>query len=451
MRETKRRMEFFSMYDCTGIAAHLEKMALKGWALEKPGTFLWRYRRMEPKKLRYAVVYLPGSSEFDAAPTEENQDLQAFCAEAGWVQVGSVAQMHIFCNESEDPVPIETDAMVQIGSIHAAMKRNFIPSQIVLLLLAAVNLGMRLWEFSVNPLKYLSSASGQVTISCWLMVIALTVTELFCYFRWRRRALAAAREDGTFLPTRSTRIFQRLYFILLGLLVLSWFALAAEPREKFLIAAMLAVLALIFAGVFGVKHLCKKLGAGRNVTRILVFGTAVVMSFAVIGAAVFGVLRLSDEWFGREVETYDYQGITFEVYHDELPLYVEDLTDTSYDRYSTYMVTQRSLLLTNRSGLQRPRVGDTGGAMLGYNIYDVRFGFLRNWVRQELIDTYADVSGRRPTDFPVKGVLVSDLYPGEEGMGMYVLTWKNRVVLLSADWNLTDEQLATAVDTLMLQ
>ena len=57
MKETKRRMERLSFYDHTGIAAHLEKMAAKGWMLDKIGAYLWRYRRTEPKQLAFAVSY----------------------------------------------------------------------------------------------------------------------------------------------------------------------------------------------------------------------------------------------------------------------------------------------------------------------------------------------------------------------------------------------------------
>ncbi len=35
MRETKYRIEHFAFYDHSGIARHLERMAEKGWMLEK--------------------------------------------------------------------------------------------------------------------------------------------------------------------------------------------------------------------------------------------------------------------------------------------------------------------------------------------------------------------------------------------------------------------------------
>ena len=71
MRETKRElMPQYSYYDRTGIAAHLADMAAQGWMLEKLGAWSWRYRRTEPKKLRFAVTYFPAASQFDPGPSE---------------------------------------------------------------------------------------------------------------------------------------------------------------------------------------------------------------------------------------------------------------------------------------------------------------------------------------------------------------------------------------------
>ncbi len=59
MRDVKRRIETYSFYDRSGIAAHLEAMAAKGWRLERITSSFWYYRRSEPQKLHYAVGVLP--------------------------------------------------------------------------------------------------------------------------------------------------------------------------------------------------------------------------------------------------------------------------------------------------------------------------------------------------------------------------------------------------------
>ena len=59
-----------SFYDRTGIQAHMEQMAAKGWMLEKMSRFFWTYRRAEPKAMHFSVVYFAPASEFDCAPGE---------------------------------------------------------------------------------------------------------------------------------------------------------------------------------------------------------------------------------------------------------------------------------------------------------------------------------------------------------------------------------------------
>ena len=54
MKHTKFEwMPLYSYLDRTAITAHLSDMAAQGWMLEKIGGWNWRYRRTEPKKLRF--------------------------------------------------------------------------------------------------------------------------------------------------------------------------------------------------------------------------------------------------------------------------------------------------------------------------------------------------------------------------------------------------------------
>ena len=74
MRDVKYRLETFTLYDYRGVERHLEAMEAKGWRLEKTGN-LWKYRRTEPKKVHYAVTYVPEASEFNPAPTAGQENL----------------------------------------------------------------------------------------------------------------------------------------------------------------------------------------------------------------------------------------------------------------------------------------------------------------------------------------------------------------------------------------
>ena len=65
MQAKRWELNLYSFYDHTGMERHLEKMAAKGWLLESIGTTLWRYRRIEPQRLRFSVAYYPDATESD--------------------------------------------------------------------------------------------------------------------------------------------------------------------------------------------------------------------------------------------------------------------------------------------------------------------------------------------------------------------------------------------------
>ena len=65
----KRELNLYAFYDHTGLERHLEKMAANGWMLEAVGTYALRYRRCEPKKLRFAVSTTPRPTAF--GPTNQ--------------------------------------------------------------------------------------------------------------------------------------------------------------------------------------------------------------------------------------------------------------------------------------------------------------------------------------------------------------------------------------------
>lgn len=59
MRDVKRRMENYSFYDRSGIAAHLEAMAAKGWQLEHMTNLIWTYRRLRAAEAALRCHVLP--------------------------------------------------------------------------------------------------------------------------------------------------------------------------------------------------------------------------------------------------------------------------------------------------------------------------------------------------------------------------------------------------------
>ena len=124
MKSTKYCMENLFLYDYKHVEEHLSAMAAKGWRLESIGARLWKYRRAEPGKVRYAVTYIQDASQFNPGPTEGQESLAELCAAAGWEKVCDWFQMQIFSTEDLRAVPLETDEALRLQNIQRLMSKR---------------------------------------------------------------------------------------------------------------------------------------------------------------------------------------------------------------------------------------------------------------------------------------------------------------------------------------
>ena len=196
----KRELFLFSFHDHTGIARHLEKMALKGWLLDRTG-FFWTYHSCEPQSIRYAVTYFPDTEEASG----KEALFRDLCQEAGWAFVTKHKEMQIFRSTLPDPEPLDTEPMAQIEAIHASMKRVELNGLFSSLLNAFLVIA---WFFIYDDLYghawYLSSSLFLTLFLCAALNIVRDLWQLFAYYRWHRRAVSAAKK-GVFLPTKGRR------------------------------------------------------------------------------------------------------------------------------------------------------------------------------------------------------------------------------------------------------
>ena len=138
MKNVKYILNDNDLYDYHRIQEKLSRMAAEGWHLKKITHFLWKFRRGEPKQVRYEITYSVAASEYNSQPTEEEQDLAALCAEAGWELAASIAQVQIFRNEDPNATPLETDEVKKYRNIRQSMIKHQFRQQLLMIALFAV-------------------------------------------------------------------------------------------------------------------------------------------------------------------------------------------------------------------------------------------------------------------------------------------------------------------------
>ena len=215
MRETKRRLASFAFYDRSGIEKYLERQAQAGWMLEKIGDLFWGFRRIEPKRIRFCVVYCAKAPVLGSGRSDAEMELADFCEHTGWKLAASCGKMQIFWNGSPDPVPLETDAVLSVSAIHSMAKKSYLPTSG---LLVAATLVKLVTAFSKG---WPNSLPNVCTLVLWVLLFAYSLMDVVGYYHWYRQAKAAAALDGSFLET-SAGWFRRLRSLMIVCVTVLW-------------------------------------------------------------------------------------------------------------------------------------------------------------------------------------------------------------------------------------
>ena len=433
MKDTKRRFEWFSFYDHTGIEKHMERMAEQGWLLEKIGGFTWHYRRIEPKKLTFSVSFFPKASVFDPGPSEEQETFRDFCAHTGWTLAASSAQMQVFYNERESPVPIDTDPALEVEAIHKAAKKSWLISQLLLLAVGVLNFGQFLWRLLDDTVATLSSSLMLFSLVCWPMLFVLIGTDLGTYFLWRRRALKAA-EQGEFLATKSHPMIQKLALavVLIGMV---W---CLSYLRGGLLTLMVVYLVCMFGIVFVVmqlRELLKRKKVSAGVNRVVTLGACVVLPLILVVLTLAFVLK-TDGLRTQEP--------------DQLPLALIDLVKNPADGELDQNVRRsRSPLLAVLDVSQHfwggRGVGDPPPHWLEYTVTEVKIPALYGVCRDDLLHQH-DRYGQHysPIDPAPWGAqeAYQAAYEDSGPMNHFLLCYPDRIVEFYLDTEPTPEQMA---------
>ena len=465
MRNTKREwMPLYGFLDRKRVTDHLSDMAAGGWMLDHLSSWSWRYRRTEPKRLRFAVTFFAGAGRFSPTPAEGLDTFQDYCAQAGWHTAASLDQVQVFYNEDPDAVPIETDPAAELENIRRSVGKPMVRSYLALLLICLLEVAQQCWQLLRDPVDTLVNANGLLSYTAYLPLLVLILASLFSYRRWLRRASAAA-EAGLPLPDlRSARGLSVLVIVWSVLLIVGVFAsLSRSTGMVLLTMGMLLFLALTCFLADTARKSLQHLRCPPWANVLVMAGICVAM-FAGGMAGLFALVmhNAGTGWLEDRppAETYTYHGMTWSVYHDPIPLRVEDLVEVDYDRWSTEADVDRSPLAVHGTYRQDARLGDGDLPELRYEIVTVQNSFLYDLCKRDFIqwverdndqlpeedwDVYQPVD---PAPWGAEEVL--QRYRSGEPVNQFLLCWPGRMaeVDLPWDWDLTAGQMALIGETL---
>lgn len=464
MKDTKRCFCLFSYYDQQAIGETLERMAENGWMLEKPGSFLWTYRRCEPKKLRFCVTFFPEASDFDPGPTDGELTKIDYCREDGWELAARWGVMQIFYSEDPDAVPIETEPVTQVENICRSMKKNVLFPQALICVILLWNLFLRVSQWKRDPAGELSSPYSLYAALMFAVLLLACLYEIAFYFFWSRKARAAARNSGVFLPIRSRPAASSILVALSVLL----FLLACRALEGTLgsMALWLCAVPLIIAAGNLLKSFLKKWGVPRNLNRIISVCSVFLLTFLLLGSITAAILRgeLRPDNGKTVVGTYELYGRTRYIYDDPLLLEIEELADpgTLHGTQWSKEAEHQETFLLSRSEYRQYAVPGEGNDRaaefeLSYTVIEVKQNFLYSFIKNAVLNARQDevYDGGVFTDHyePVDASVwhadeAYQLHWSESVLNTYLICRQNRIVEVKFYWEPTAEQIALAAERL---
>ena len=457
MKDTKRQMIRYAFYDQSALQTHFEEMAEKGWLIEKVNSFFFQFRRITPQKLHFCVTYFPDASEFDPAPSEKQRMMEAFAAKDGWKLLTRWGQMQIFCNDTDEPVPIETDPVTQVETIFRAMKKNLLPAHLSMLLLAIYQLVFNSYRAFQEPVEFLSTPHLFTSLPVWILILLAEIKEIVTCFFWYRKAKPAAAR-GIFLPVKTN------YTITIALLLSCLFALISTLQLPDSLRMVSLVWIVFIIGIIWLSHKIKQklknvgVTRGANYTITVLFTIFTTLLF--LGGLVFFVIQHGLDDGKQPVGTYEHNGWTFEIYDDKMPLYVEDMVKVENAEWSKEQKLHNETFLLEVTEYEQDHI--RGGPervslQIDYRIIDIKLPFLYNTIKQSLLnerqdeihDDFIFTDHYEPIDAaPWQALEAYQLHWSGSILSQYLVCFENRIVEIGFYWEATPEQIAIAAEKL---
>ena len=437
--KTKREIFMHSLLEFKEIEKRLEQRALEGWRLKKIG-FFWTYEKAEPKQVHYSIVFFPKTNVLEPEPSDSLVMMREYCEQTGWKLVAEQGQMQIFCNEEPNPVPIETEAWIQVKNIHETMKKGIILTHTILLVNAILQLGMQTIQFFTDPLDWLSMGYNFFMVWTWIFLGIGSAVELIHYFAWYKKAKRIAEEEeDLYLPKPIMGFRITCLTIAMVALALAVLALMDFTTSKY--GLLILVWSAVIIGVpVGGSRLLKKWKVSAKWNRVIIVLLAIACTVGMTAMIFVSIDHDADIIFNK---------------NEEMLLHVSDFREVNEDELQGYPRKNDSVFLSREEGYQS-EVWQEGEDVrlrihLDYTFIIVKMPFVYDFVKDELIADkmeyvdveFGDQSGYRKVDMPIWEAV--EVYQNHDFDGEpeyeYLVCYPDCMIQIDFGWDISDEDI----------
>jgi hypothetical protein len=282
----------FAPYECGAAEEYLEVMAEKGWLLQSiTGPFL-KFKRIEPKKLKYTVDILNKVFHYDPNDSDITLEYREYCEAAGWNYVCSKRKIQIFyAEEVKKTVSIQTDEEAKFKSVFKA-SLSYVIDTLIFILFLAYNLKLMLFNMDIE--YTLVTNTGLVSIIASVFIILLNFTEIISFLFWVIRAKSHLKRNGK-MPYNSSKqlkinnLFKSIYAIVLAGTILRYFIFDEHASIASNIALLIIFVLPIIVTVYVERYLNKKADSKDKRRSVIFSGTFITIyfMFVLLGCVAF--------------------------------------------------------------------------------------------------------------------------------------------------------------------
>ena len=204
----------YSMFDTCVLARKLEKMARKGWHFKEIIPYFLVFEEGEAMEVAYSTAFFPNNSVLEPKLTEDHEAYLELCEQQGWELIWTHGTRQIFRNTRPDPVPIETDTMVQLQAIGASTGRylfkNFAPLLICLPILFVI---LNDYKMFGDVSDWFKTWELQMIAAMFFLPAILGLVQIAWYFIWFSLSHNCVKKG---LPMLPTLFYPRLVLNIIG-------------------------------------------------------------------------------------------------------------------------------------------------------------------------------------------------------------------------------------------
>ena len=423
----------YSMFDDHLLTDRLERMALKGWQLEKIGRYQLSFRKAEPQALHYAIGFFPGAEAEDPTMSEDQLSYIDLCSASGWELAAAYGPMQVFQSAAANPVPLETDDVLKLKAIDGGMGKTHILLHLTLILTPLFWLTRFRFESG-----YLTSAPWH---PAWIAAVSFTMIrsllELIFYFYWFFKGSRQV-ELGLPLPSTHTVIRRAGFWLWVTLWLVVFIA-----RGGFRFLAFYAVIRLIINGadLFSIHIGKKHLKNAASVRRFAGLCAVVLLALIYLGANELRMLSFTPPYAdGRIVVQRS----------DSLPVTLEELDEAVPNIiYSCIASTEKSLLMEHQTFTQAPMGTDADLPGLRLSLRYAQLSFLNKIHYENILKYYLSTDGVTEQAILHNAIRSFCHTDPESGSKTYALLYADRVLFLHDLFNMTDDNIALIIDRLL--